>query len=198
MKMKRALVGNGGFASEVKASLGNMQMLCFVDDVYYKREKNTLPLSLFDPNEYELFITLGDSALRSAMVDRLPKETRYFSVIHPSALFLDKDSIKIGIGSIVSANCLLTCNIKIGNHCHLNLATLIGHDVVIGDFFTTAPDAKIMGNNTIGNRVYFGTNASSKQKIRVVDDVIVGLNAGVVTNLLEPGTYVGTPARRMK
>ena len=69
---------------------------------------------------------------------------------------------------------------------------------MIGDFFTTAPDAKIMGNNTIGNRVYFGTNASSKQKIRVVDDVIVGLNAGVVTNLLESGTYVGTPARRMR
>ena len=196
--MKRALVGNGGFASEVKASLRRMNTLCFVDDVYYKEEKNTLPLSKFDPEEYELFIAIGNPQLRSEMVFKLPKETKYFSIIDPFSLFLDRDSIEIGEGSIVCANCLLTCNIKIGKHCHLNLATLIGHNVVIGDFFTTAPDAKIMGNNTIGDRVYFGTNASSKEKINVVDDVIVGLNAGVVSNLLEPGTYVGTPARRIK
>ena len=196
--MKRALVGNGGFAREVKASLRKMDTLCFVDDAYYKEEKNTLPLSKFDPDEYELFIAIGDSKLRSKMVSRLPKETKYFSIIDPSAILLNKESIEIGGGSIVCANCVLTCNIKIGKHCHLNLATLIGHDVVIGDFFTTAPDAKIMGNNTIGNRVYFGTNASSKEKIKVVDDVIVGLNAGVVNNLTEAGTYVGTPARRIK
>lgn len=198
MKMKRALVGNGGFASEVKASLRRMDTLCFVDDAYYKEEKNTLPLSQFDPEEYELFITIGNPQLRAKMVSKLPKETKYFSIIDPFALLLNKESIEIGEGSIICANCLLTCNIKIGKHCHLNLATLIGHDVVIGDFFTTAPDAKIMGNNTIGDRVYFGTNASSKEKITVVDDVIVGLNAGVVSNLLEPGTYVGTPARIKK
>ena len=60
MKMKRALVGNGGFASEVKASLRRMDTLCFEDDAYYKEEKNTLPLSQFDPEEYELFITIGN------------------------------------------------------------------------------------------------------------------------------------------
>ena len=198
MKMKRALVGNGGFASEVKASLGNMQMLCFVDDAYYKEEKNTLPLSKFDPEEYELFITIGNPQLRAKMVSRLPKETKYFSIIDPFALLLNKESIEIGEGSIICANSLLTCNIKIGKHCHLNLATLIGHDVVIGDFFTSAPDVKIMGNNTIGDGVYFGTNASTKEKITVADGIIVGLNAGVVSDLLEAGTYVGTPVKKIK
>ena len=198
MKMKRALVGNGGFASEVKASLRRMHTLCFVDDAYYKEEKNTLPLSKFDPEEYELFITIGNPQLRAKMVSRLPKETKYFSIIDPFALLLNKESIEIGEGSIICANSLLTCNIKIGKHCHLNLATLIGHDVVIGDFFTSAPDVKIMGNNTIGDGVYFGTNASTKEKITVADGIIVGLNAGVVSNLTEMGTYVGTPARIKK
>jgi sugar O-acyltransferase (sialic acid O-acetyltransferase NeuD family) len=198
MKMKRALVGNGGFASEVKASLRRNAMLCFVDDAYYIGEENTLPLSKFDPEEYELFITIGNPLARASMVSRLPKETKYFSIIDPFALLLNKGSIEIGEGSIVCANCLFTCNIKIGKHCHFNLATLIGHDVIIGDYFTSAPDVKIMGNNTIGDYVYFGTNASTKEKITVADGVIVGLNAGVVSNLTEAGTYVGTPARRIK
>lgn len=193
--MRRALIGNGGFASEVKATLGNMGMLSFVDDKYFEGEAHTQPLSSFDPNKYELFIAVGNSVAREGIVARLPKETRYFNVIHPSVIFLNNTSIEIGYDCIISANCLLTCNIKIGNHCHLNLATLIGHDVSIGDYFTSAPDVKIMGNNVIGNRVYFGTNASTKEKITIVSDVTVGLNAGVVSNLMIPGTYVGTPAR---
>ena len=196
--MIKALVGNGGFASEVKATLRNMSMLSFVDDKYFEGKANTQPLSKFDPDKYKLFIAVGNSAAREKIVSRLPKETKYFNVIHPSVIFLNNVSIDIGYDCIFSANCLLTCNIKIGNHCHLNLATLIGHDVSIGDFFTSAPDVKIMGNNVIGNRVYFGTNASTKEKINIVDDVIVGLNAGVVSNLMEPGTYVGTPARKIK
>ena len=46
----------------------------------------------------------------------------------------------------------------------------------------------------IGNRVYFGTRSCVKQKITICDDVIVGMNAGVVNNITESGVYVGTPA----
>lgn len=198
MEMKRALVGNGGFSKDIKALLGDLTIPCFVDDQYFKNEDGTFPLSSFDPEEYKLFVTIGNPSARSQIVSRLPKETQYFNVIHPSAQLLIKDSIVIGYDCVISANCLLPINIKIGNHCHLNLATIFGHDVAVGDFFTTAPGVKIMGNNTIGNRVYFGTNACSKEKITIVDDVTVGLNAGVVSDLMEPGTYIGTPARIMK
>lgn len=195
--MKRALIGNGGFARDVKALMNNQEILCFVDDKYDTGEKYTLPLSAFDPAEYEVLITVANPAARAEIVNRLPRETRYFNVIHPSAQLLVWSGIRIGVGCVISANCLLVDNIKIGNHCHLNLGTILGHDVTLGDFFTSAPGVRIMGNNNIGRRVYFGTNAASREKITVCDDVTVGLNAGVVRDLIEPGTYVGTPARRM-
>jgi sugar O-acyltransferase (sialic acid O-acetyltransferase NeuD family) len=196
--LKKALVGNGGFARDIRALLGTREMISFIDDQYYRGERCTAPLSAFDPREYELFVTVASPRARAEIVSRLPEETRFFNVIHPSAQLLLRDGITIGTDCVISAGCLLVDNIHIGDHCHLNLGTILGHDVTLGDYFTSAPGVKIMGNNIIGNRVYFGTGAQTKEKITVADDVTVGLGAGVVHNLMEAGTYVGTPARRIK
>ena len=196
--MKRALIGAGGFADEVKAHMGQFDMVSFVDDSYYKEnDKNILPLSQFDPNEYEVLIAIGDSNARAEIVSRLPKETKYFTFIHESAQILGND-VEIGEGSIVCAGVIITTNCKIGKHTHLNLLTTVGHDNIIGDFFTTALGVKISGNCLIGDRVYFGTNSSIRQKTKVCNDVIIGLNAGVIKNIEESGTYIGTPTKKLK
>ena len=42
------------------------------------------------------------------------------------------DDCEIGAGSIITAGCIITTNIKIGKHSHLNLHTTIGHDCELG------------------------------------------------------------------
>jgi len=193
--MIKALIGAGGFADEIKAHMQEFDMICFVDDAYYTpNNKNIKSISEFDVNEYEVLIAIGDPVLRSDMVNRLPKETQYFTFIHPTAQILGND-VEIGEGSVICAGVIITTNCKIGKHTHLNLLTTIGHDNRIGDFFTTAPGAKISGNCLIGDRVYFGTNSSVKQKIKICDNVTIGLNAGVVKHIETTGVYVGVPAK---
>jgi serine acetyltransferase len=46
--------------------------------------------------------------------------------------------------------------------------------------------------------VYLGSNSSVREKTKITDDIIVGLNSGVVKNITESGTYVGVPAKRIK
>jgi len=195
--MKKALIGAGGFADEIKAQMNEFDMICFVDDFYYKENnKNILPLSEFNPAEYEVLVAVGDSFLRKDLINRLPKETKYFTFIHSSAQILGND-VEIGEGSVVCAGTIITTNCIIGKHTHLNLHTTIGHDCRIDDYFTTAPGAKISGNNQIGECVYIGTNASTKQKLKISDNVVVGMNAAVVKDISEPGTYVGVPSRKI-
>ncbi len=192
--MKKALIGAGGFAREIKAHM-KQDLPCFVDDVYWKENNNNiLPLSKFNPEEYEVLVAIGSSFDREKMVNKLPSNTKYFSFIHPSAQLLDSN-IEVGEGSIICANCILTTNIKIGSHCHLNLSTTIGHDCNIGNYFTTAPGAHISGNCNIADCVYVGTNASIKQGINICTGATVGLNAGVVKNIDLAGIYTGTPAK---
>jgi len=193
-----ALIGAGGFAREIKAHMGILDMPCFVEDKYYKSNKdNVFPVSIFDPSIYEVLIAIGDSVARKEIVNRLPKNTKYFSFIHPSAQILGDDVI-IGDGSIVCAGSIITTNVVLGEHSQINLNTTIGHDSTIGNYFTTAPGVHISGHCTIGNCVYFGTNSSTKQEISICDCVTIGMNAGVTKNIHIPGTYIGTPAKYFK
>jgi sugar O-acyltransferase (sialic acid O-acetyltransferase NeuD family) len=196
--MKKAIIGAGGFADEVKAHMDDLTMKCFVNDEYFTvNNQNILPLSSFNPEEYEVLVAIGNPKIRKKIVSELPFNTRYFSFIHQSAIILGND-IEIGEGSIVCAGSIITTNCKIGKHSHLNLQTTIGHDCSIGDFFTTAPGTKVSGNCKIGNLVYLGTNSSVREKINICSDVTIGLNSGVVKHINESGIYIGTPSVKIK
>ena len=198
--MKKAIIGAGGFANEVFYSLSLSERIglkFFVSDEYWDGlSEHVLPLSKFDPNEYEVVVAIGDPRARFDIIQTLPNETKYFTHIHPSVSILDPN-VEIGEGSIICAGSILTTNIKIGKHAHLNLHTTIGHDCRIGDYFTTAPGAKISGNCKIYDMVYIGTNASVKQKINIHSLATIGMNAAVVKHIDAPGTYVGIPAKKI-
>ena len=199
--MIKSIFGSGGFGREVYWSLNETDRnnaVFFIDDNFWDgKDEKVLPLSSFNPEIHEIIIAVGDPTLRENVIKKLPKNTKFFTHISKSAIILDP-SVEIGVGSIICAGTIITTNIKIGKHCHLNLHTTIGHDCVIGDYFTTAPGVKISGNCNIGNRVYFGTNSSVKQKINICDDVTIGMNAAVVKSINNSGTYVGVPSNKIK
>ena len=199
--MKKAIIGAGGFGREIYWSLTpeeRKSTVFFVNDEWFDgSDEKILPLSKFDPDIYEAVIAIADPIARQRIVQSLPSETKYFTHIHESAQIHGAD-VEIGEGSIICAGSIITTNVKIGKHSHINLITTIGHDCVIGNYFTTAPGVQISGNEVIGNRVYFGTRSCIKQKLTVCDDVTIGMNSGVVKSIEQPGTYVGTPAKKLK
>lgn len=195
--MIKALIGNGGHTREVMAQM-NQRLIRFVDDKYcIEGDDKLLPLSDFNPNIYEVMICISNPKDRYEIVNKLPKETKYFSFIHPTALILS-DDVYIDEGSFIGAYSILTTNIKIGKHSILNRYCQIGHDSQSGDYLTMMPGSVISGNCNIGNRVYFGTNSSVKEKITICDDVTIGLNSGVVKNINESGIYGGVPCKLIK
>lgn len=192
--MKLALYGYGGHAREVAAQI-DQEIIFFVDDDYV--DENTQPISLFNPDEYLIMVAVGDSKTRYNMVQKLPKETKYFTFIHPTVLILD-DNIEIGEGSFIGANSILTTNIKIGKHALLNRGNHIGHDTIIGNYFSAMPGSIISGNVNIGDFVYIGTNSSVKEKINILNEIIIGLNSSVIKNITQSGVYGGCPIKKLK
>ncbi len=189
----KALIGAGGHAREVMMQMG-VKLPCFVDDQY--ADNNTIPLSEFNPDKFTVMVAIGGSTDRYDVVSKLPKSTEYFTFIHPTALI--GDDVNIGIGSFIGANSIITTNVTLGNHALLNRANHIGHDTKIGSFFSMMPGAIISGNCNIYDCVYLGTNSSVKEKTSIHSLVNIGLNAGVVKNINEPGVYVGVPAKKIK
>jgi sugar O-acyltransferase (sialic acid O-acetyltransferase NeuD family) len=194
IKMKKALVGCGGHAKEVMAQMGK-KLTCFVDDEYVI--KGTEPLSKFDPKEYEVMVAVADSLKRYDITQRLPKETKYFTWVHPTALIMD-DDIEIGEGSFIGAYSILTTNIKIGKHAILNRGNHIGHNSEIGDYFSAMPGSIVSGNVKIFDCVYMGNNSSIREKLSIHSLSTIGMNSAVVKHIEEPGIYVGCPAKIIK
>jgi sugar O-acyltransferase (sialic acid O-acetyltransferase NeuD family) len=192
--MKLALFGYGGHAREVASQINN-SIDFFVDDEY--SNEYTKPISTFNPEIYMMMVAVSDSKHREEIVKKLPKETRYFKFIHPTAQIFAKD-VEIGEGSFIGANSILTTNIKIGKHAILNRGNQIGHDSKIGDYFSAMPGAIVSGNVIIGDNTYLGTNSSIKEKIQVTSDVKIGANTCVVKNIITSGVYVGVPAKFLK
>jgi sugar O-acyltransferase (sialic acid O-acetyltransferase NeuD family) len=192
--MKLALFGYGGHAREVASQINN-SIDFFVDDEY--SNEYTKPISTFNPEIYMMMVAVSDPKHREEIVKKLPKETRYFKFIHPTAQIFAKD-VEIGEGSFIGANSILTTNIKIGKHAILNRGNQIGHDSKIGDYFSAMPGAIVSGNVIIGDNTYLGTNSSIKEKIQVTSDVKIGANTCVVKNIITSGVYVGVPAKFLK
>lgn len=192
--MKLALFGYGGHAKEVACQMGK-EVTFFVDDEYSNNIAK--PISTFNPKEYMMIVAVADSKDRAEVINKLPKETKYFTFIHPSAHIMD-DNIEIGYGSFIGANSILTTNIKLGNHTLLNRGNHIGHDTIAGDFFSMMPCAVIGGNVTLGDNVYLGSCSNVREKIYVNSNVVIGMNAAVVKDIKTPGVYVGVPAKKIK
>lgn len=191
--MKLALFGYGGHAREVASQI-DQKVTFFVDDEY--ANDIAKPISKFNPEEYVMMVAVADSKDRFDIVQKLPKETQYFTYIHPTVLIMD-DNIELGEGSFIGAYSILTTNIKIGKHALLNRGNHIGHDCQIGDYFSAMPNAVVGGNVTIGDKVYMGSCSNIREKINISNNITIGMNAAVVKNLIDEHIYIGVPAKKL-
>jgi sugar O-acyltransferase (sialic acid O-acetyltransferase NeuD family) len=199
-----AIFGTGGFAREVACILHDQgrgdRIVAFhePDEVYEARELLGVPVrpqSTFDPAKHRAVVGIGNPTLRQKVVGELPTNTVFDTLIHPTVVM--SQWVEVGAGSVICAGCVLTCQISIGEHCHLNLNSTVGHDCTFGDFCTVAPGTNISGNCAFGNRVDVGTQASFRQHVRICDDAVIGMGTVVVKDILEAGTYVGVPAKKV-
>ena len=191
--MKLALFGYGGHAREVASQI-DQKVTFFVDDEY--ANDIAKPISKFNPEEYVMMVAVADGKDRFDIVQKLPKETQYFTYIHPTVLIMD-DNIELGEGSFIGAYSILTTNIKIGKHALLNRGNHIGHDCQIGDYFSAMPNAVVGGNVTIGDKVYMGSCSNIREKINISNNITIGMNAAVVKNLIDEHIYIGVPAKKL-
>lgn len=140
---------------------------------------------------------VGSSNVRKKIIEKL-KDTsvKFATLVDPSVLY--SNSVKIGEGAIVCAGTIITVDVNIGDHVIVNLDCTIGHDAVIDDFVTIYPSVNISGNVLIGECSELGTGTQIIQGKKVISNTIIGAGAIVVKDCLESGTYVGSPAKKIK
>jgi len=213
MLQKVAVIGAGGFGREVldileacNASSPKYDIVGFVVEEGFGdvgASVNGKPiLGHFDwvqqhANDVLFTCAVGAPQHRRRLV-RIALEcgARFFALIHPAAIMTSR--VSIAPGAIVTAGNVLTNNIVVGPHVHINLSCTVGHDAVLQDFATLAPGVHISGNVTISDGAYVGTGASIIEKVSIGEWSTVGAGAVVVRDVPPNATAVGVPAKVMK
>jgi sugar O-acyltransferase (sialic acid O-acetyltransferase NeuD family) len=206
---KIGIIGFSSFTREILCNL-KKKFDIFISDDYYNQNTfhSTIPniiklyncnvykLSHFNTSQYNALVSLSNIDLRKEAVLSMPKSTSYYTYIDANAHILDKNCI-IGKGSVICAGVIITSNVKIGDFSHINLNTTIGHDTITGSYFTTSPGVNVSGNCVIGDSVFCGANSTIREKVKICDNVVLGLNTGVIKDITVSGVYTGTPCKKM-
>jgi sugar O-acyltransferase (sialic acid O-acetyltransferase NeuD family) len=208
---KIVIYGAGGFGREVAWLIEEMnqveprfQILGFLDDAPSLAGKRLNGYPVHEASRFlrenrgvSVALALGLPQVRIGVAEQLAGQSlNYPNLIHPSVRMSSTSTL--GVGNILCAGVIVTVNVRIGNFCHLNLKTTVGHDCVLEDFSTTACGVDLAGKSHIGKGAYLGNHATVLQSVRIGERAVVGAGA-VVNRDLPPGTVsVGVPARVIK
>ena len=103
-----------------------------------------------------------------------------------------------GRGTIIMQHATVNTGARVGNNVILNNHCLIEHDAVIGDHVHISTGAIVNGDCTVGNGCFIGSGSVIVHGLSITSNTIVGAGAIVVSDITEPGTYAGNPARKIK
>jgi sugar O-acyltransferase (sialic acid O-acetyltransferase NeuD family) len=194
------VLGFGGHARSVAdvAVAAGITRLVFVDENARPGETFAdLPAIVALPASpeaaWQLFPASGDNAQREQQVAgaRLPIAT----LIAPSAYLGLRAEIMPG--AFIAHRAHVGPAARVGRGTIVNTGAQVDHESVIGDFSHVSVNATVAGRCRIGAFVMVGAGATVIDRVSVCDHVVIGAGATVVRDITEPGTYVGTPARRL-
>lgn len=191
------LLGAGGQAREIVSYLSaDAATFSAVSHRYLDSGDSTMvdvaaPPS--DRREAWVIGAVGAPALRRELVDAWPGSL-YATLVLGSAHV--HPSCNLGAGTLIAPSAVLTVDVTVGDHCHVNVGATLSHDVTLGRYTTIGPGAHLAGGVRLGDGVFVGIGASIANRVSIANGVVVGAGAVVIADVTTANAVVaGVPAR---
>jgi sugar O-acyltransferase (sialic acid O-acetyltransferase NeuD family) len=165
----------------------------------YLGADDVLPRLLMQHPELSAAIGVGkiDASGKRLALQRKLEELglRFPVIVSPHALV--NEEVTLGQGTTAFDGAIVNSGASMGACCILNTGCVVEHDCHLGDNVHVAPGAIVSGGVTIGNDCMIGAGAMILQGASICAGTLVGMGSVVLHDVTVPGTYVGSPARRI-
>lgn len=206
-RRKLYIVGAGDFGREMESLLEmipqhqrNWDIAGYLDDNPKALEgKETDYKVIGKVGDYPLtkddlaILAISDSISREKIYHQLKDRVTFHTYVHPNVIIFK--FCKIGEGSIIVSNDLISNSVTIGKCVIMNQGTQIGHDSVIGDFCSLMSSVDLGGHCQLSEKVFIGTGATLIPGIKVGAEAKIGSGSVVIKNVKEKTTVFGNPAK---
>lgn len=142
-------------------------------------------------------VGVGDPQLKKKFAEKMagkfsPLAFTDESIIRSERVFLSE-------GSVVMPGCVVTTNVSIGRHAHLNIGCRVSHDVTIGAYSTLCPNVSIASNVQVKDEVFVGIsatiiNGSTESPLIIGEGAIIAAGACVTNDVPPHAMVAGVPA----
>ena len=188
--------GHGKVIADIAVKIGYSDIV-FLDDDDNLKECAGFPVigkaSIAKQMIGDKIVAIGSARVRERIQAEL---SDVVSLVHPNAVISRR--VTIGSGSVIMAGVVINSDSLIGDGCIINTGASVDHDCCIKSFAHISVGAHVSGTCVIGERVWLGAGAIVINTSRICSDSIIGARAVVINDVLESGTYVGVPAKRVK
>jgi sugar O-acyltransferase (sialic acid O-acetyltransferase NeuD family) len=145
----------------------------------------------------QFVVCAGSGQVRRAIVARLIdldlNRSRYATIIHPSVRI--PASCRIGVGSVLLAQVVLTADVALGNHVIAMPHVVLTHDTVVEDYATLCAGVVLNGAVRVGREAYLGSNATVRQGVSVGERSVLGMGAALLEDMPPEQVWAGVPGR---
>jgi sugar O-acyltransferase (sialic acid O-acetyltransferase NeuD family) len=146
-----------------------------------------------DFDELVMGIGYRHMAVRQSLFARFHPQVPFAKLIHPRAWVDPTASVKPG--AVLLAGTIVDMRCSIGANTLLNVGCVIAHDSSVGDGSFLSPAINLAGFVKIGAGNVLGIGTVVIDNITIASGVRTGAGAVVTEDLVEPGLYLGIPAR---
>lgn len=187
--------------ADIAIALGIYREIAFLDDGAFAKG---FPYSVLGTSDnarefipdWNFVVAIGNQAVRKGLVERLQAYGAVLpALIHPKAVLGSR--IQVGEGTVIMAGTVINCDSTIGCGCIINTGATLDHDNHLGDFVHICPGTHLAGSVRIGAKSWIGVGSTVRNNCSIAEDCLIGAGAVVCGDILEPGTYIGIPARKM-
>lgn len=103
--------------------------------------------------------------------------------------------VKLGIGNIIYNNAILSAGSKLGNFNIIYYGSIVGHEVKVGNCNLIAANVTLGGRSVLGNRNEIGNHSVISLKVKITDDIFVGVGSVVTNSIFKSKRVFGNPAK---
>ena len=199
-----AVIGAGGHARSLIGLLESRdyQILGVFDDSYQPGEEELIggyPLCgtlQMAPGGAPLVLAVGDNERRAELFSRFQASLYLQSLLHVQA-FVAKGA-RLGQVNQLFGNVFVNSQAVLGDNNIINTGAIIEHEAHIGSHNHISVGTILCGRVRVGDCCMLGAGTTVIDKVSICSHVIIGANSTVIKDIVEPGTYVGSPARRVR
>jgi sugar O-acyltransferase (sialic acid O-acetyltransferase NeuD family) len=184
---------------------GRVQLRAVVDDLNHGYLHPSLGVRVMSGAEraahhprVPVLLAMGDGAIRAKIATRLATEGAVLATVIHRVPDRVAPGTQIGAGTAVAPSTLISPNVVIGAGAQI-LASVIGHDVTIGDFTTLSVGCIINGHVQIGAGASIGAgavicNGRPGHPLCIGDGAVIGAGSVIMRDVPAGARMMGNPA----